>query len=66
MHEAFQHMRERGVEIADVAILVVSAEDGVKNTNIGGSLQGITESGVPYLVAINKIDKPGADIERTN
>lgn len=63
-HEAFQHMRERGVEIADVAVLVVSAEDGVKTQTLE-ALKAITESGVPYLVAINKIDKPGADIERT-
>ncbi len=63
-HEAFQHMRERGVEIADIAILVVSAEDGVKTQTLE-ALKAITDTSIPYIVAINKIDKPGADIERT-
>lgn len=63
-HAAFQGMRERGVEIADVAILVVSAEDGVKAQTLE-AWKTIDKKKVPYIVAINKIDKPNADIERT-
>lgn len=63
-HEAFSKMRERGAAIADIAILVVSAEDGVKPQTVE-AWKTIRESGVPCLVAINKIDKPGANIEKT-
>ncbi len=63
-HEAFSGMRERGVEIADIAILVVSAEDGVKPQTIE-AWKTATADGLPVIVAINKIDKEAADIERT-
>ncbi len=63
-HESFQNMRERGIEIADIAILVVSAEDGVKEQTIQ-AYETIQKIKIPYIVAINKIDKAGADIERT-
>ena len=63
-HEAFSKMRERGAQIADIAILVVSAEDGVKPQTIE-AWKTINEMNVPCLVAINKIDKPEANIERT-
>jgi translation initiation factor IF-2 len=63
-HESFQSMRERGVEIANIAVLVVSAEDGVKTQTLQ-AYKSIKESGIPFLVAINKIDKPGADIIKT-
>lgn len=63
-HEAFQKMRLRGADVADVAILIVSAEDGVKPQTLE-ALESIKQSGIPYIVAINKIDKPGADIVRT-
>lgn len=63
-HEAFSAMRERGAAVADVAILVVSAEDGVKAQTLE-ALKTITDSGIPYIVAINKIDKPNANIEKT-
>lgn len=63
-HEAFQSMRERGVEIADIAILVVSAEDGVKAQTVE-AWKTIDARKLPYVVAINKIDKPGADIQKT-
>ena len=63
-HESFSKMRERGVEIADIAILVVSAEDGVKPQTIE-AWKTITESKLPVIVAINKIDKPGANVEKT-
>lgn len=63
-HEAFQKMRFRGADVADVAILIVSAEDGVKPQTLE-ALECIKKSGIPYIVAINKIDLPGADIPRT-
>ena len=63
-HEAFSKMRERGAEVADIAILVVSAEDSVKTQTIE-AWNTIKESGIPCIVAINKIDKPGANIEKT-
>jgi translation initiation factor IF-2 len=63
-HEAFQKMRLRGADVADIAILVVSAEDGVKPQTLE-ALASIKKAGIPFIVAINKIDKPGADIPRT-
>lgn len=63
-HEAFQKMRLRGADVADIAILVVSAEDGVKPQTLE-ALASIKQGALPYIVAINKIDKPGADIART-
>lgn len=63
-HAAFQSMRERGVEIADIAVLIVSAEDGVKTQTLE-AWKAIDARKLPYIVAINKIDKPGADIQRT-
>lgn len=63
-HHAFSKMRARGAHIADIAILVVSAEDGVKEQT-REALTAIKEAGIPYIVAINKIDKPNANIERT-
>ncbi len=63
-HEAFSKMRCRGAQAADIAILIVSAEDSVKAQTIE-AYNTIIESKIPYLVAINKIDKPNADIEKT-
>ncbi len=63
-HEAFQKMRLRGADIADIAILVVSAEDGVKPQTLE-ALASINQAAIPYIVAINKVDKPAADIPRT-
>lgn len=63
-HEAFSKMRQRGAEIADIAILIVSAEDGVKPQTIE-AWKTINESKIPCVVAINKIDRPGANIEKT-
>jgi translation initiation factor IF-2 len=63
-HAAFQTMRERGVEIADIAILIVSAEDGVKAQTLE-AWKTIDARKIPYVVAVNKIDKPGADIQKT-
>ncbi len=63
-HEAFQKMRLRGADVADVAILVVSAEDGVKPQTLE-ALESIKAADIPFVVAINKIDKPGANIQQT-
>lgn len=63
-HAAFQKMRLRGADVADIAILVVSAEDGVKPQTME-ALASIKEAGIPYIVAINKIDKPGANLANT-
>jgi translation initiation factor IF-2 len=62
-HEAFAAMRSRGLEVADVAILVVSSEDGVKPQTLE-ALKLIQDVGIPYIVAFTKIDKPGANIEK--
>ncbi|MSR71509.1 MAG: translation initiation factor IF-2 [Candidatus Taylorbacteria bacterium] len=63
-HEAFCGIRTRGATVADIAILVVSAEDGVKPQTIE-ALNCIKNAKLPYIVAMNKIDKPDANIERT-
>ena len=63
-HEAFSKMRERGVAVADIAILIVSAEDGVKPQTVE-AWKTIAEMNLPVIVAINKIDRPGANIEKT-
>ncbi|MCC6198728.1 GTP-binding protein, partial [Candidatus Nomurabacteria bacterium] len=63
-HAAFTGMRERGASVADIAVLVVSAEDGVKAQTIE-ALATIRSSGTPFIVAINKIDRPEANIDRT-
>jgi len=56
-------MRERGASTADIAILVVSAEDGVKPQTID-AYKEIEKAKVPFIVAINKIDKPAANVDR--
>ncbi len=63
-HAAFVSLRDRGARIADIAILVVSAEDGVKPQTLE-ALRSIKDAGLPYVVAINKIDKEAANVERT-
>jgi translation initiation factor IF-2 len=63
-HEAFSKMRARGAKTADIAVLVVSAEDGVKAQTLE-AYKTIIENKIPYIVAINKIDKPNANIEKT-
>jgi translation initiation factor IF-2 len=62
-HAAFTGMRERGAIAADIAILVVSAEDGVKAQTIE-ALHTIRNAKIPFIVAINKIDRPAANIEK--
>jgi translation initiation factor IF-2 len=63
-HEAFRGIRERGATVADIAILVVSAEEGVKPQTLE-ALSFIKKTETPYIVAITKIDKPHANVERT-
>ncbi len=63
-HEAFCAIRERGAHVADIAILVVSAEDGVKPQTIE-ALKCIQAEKIPFIVAVNKMDKPGANADRT-
>jgi translation initiation factor IF-2 len=62
-HEAFKGMRNRGAQSADIAILVVSAEDSVKAQTIE-AWKTIDEGKLPYIVAINKIDKPNANPQK--
>ncbi|MFZ2049001.1 MAG: translation initiation factor IF-2 [Minisyncoccia bacterium] len=62
-HEAFQGIRTRGASVADIAILIVSAEDGVKPQTIE-SYKMIKGAAIQFIVAITKIDKPSANIER--
>lgn len=63
-HAAFSAIRARGANVADIAILVVAADDGVKAQTLE-ALQQIKDAGIPFIVAINKIDKPNADLSRT-
>jgi translation initiation factor IF-2 len=62
-HEAFTVMRSRGAKVADIAILVVAADDGVKQQTIE-VIQIIRAAGMPFIVALNKIDKETADVDR--
>jgi translation initiation factor IF-2 len=62
-HEAFSMMRSRGAKVADIAILVVAADDGVK-PQTEEAINIIRAAKLPMVVAINKIDKETADIER--
>lgn len=63
-HEAFTAMRSRGAKVADIAILVVAADDGVKPQTVE-ACRIIEAAKIPFLVAINKIDKPEANIDKT-
>ena len=63
-HEAFKALRTRGAAAADISILVVAADEGVMPQTLD-ALAAITEAKIPYIVAITKIDKNNADIERT-
>ncbi|SNS68533.1 translation initiation factor IF-2 [Sphingopyxis indica] len=62
-HEAFTEMRARGANVTDIAILVVAADDGIKPQTIE-SINHAKAAGVPIIVAINKIDKDGANPQR--
>ena len=64
-HAAFTQMRASGAQVTDIAVLVVAADDGVMPQTIE-AIDHARAADVPIIVAINKIDAPGADIDRTN
>jgi len=62
-HEAFSAMRSRGAQVADIIILVVAADDGVRPQTIE-AISHIKAAGLPFIVAINKIDKEEANVDK--
>ena len=62
-HEAFSAIRSRGAQVADIAILVIAADEGVK-PQTKEAIKIIKESNTPFIVALNKIDKPEANAQR--
>ncbi|HBG7808557.1 TPA: translation initiation factor IF-2, partial [Clostridioides difficile] len=62
-HEAFTSMRARGAQVTDIAILVVAADDGIMPQTVE-AINHAKAAGVPLIVAINKIDKPGANPDK--
>ena len=62
-HEAFTALRSRGAQVTDIAILMIAADDGIKPQTIE-AINHAKAAGTPIIVAINKMDLPGADIEK--
>jgi translation initiation factor IF-2 len=62
-HEAFSEMRARGANVTDIVVIVVAADDGLRPQTIE-AIQHTKAAGVPMIVAINKVDKPGANAQK--
>ena len=62
-HEAFSKMRARGATVADIAVLVIAADDGVKDQT-KEAIKILKKSETPFVVAITKVDKNNADVEK--
>lgn len=62
-HEAFTAMRARGAQVTDITIIVVAADDGVMPQTVE-AINHAKAAGLPIIVAVNKIDKPGADADK--
>ena len=62
-HEAFRALRSRGAQAADIAVLVIAADEGVK-PQTKEAFDAIEEAGIPFVVAFTKMDKNGADMDR--
>src|SRR3989344_994591 len=62
-HEAFTAIRSRGAKVADIAILVIAADESVK-PQTKEAIRIIKEEKIPFIVALNKIDKEGANIQK--
>lgn len=62
-HEAFTEMRARGASITDIVIIIVAADDGIK-PQTKEAIDHAKAAGVPIIVAINKMDKPGVNVDR--
>jgi translation initiation factor IF-2 len=62
-HEAFSEMRARGANITDIVVIVVAADDGIRPQTIE-AINHTKAAGVPMIVAINKVDKPGSNAQR--
>jgi len=62
-HEAFTSIRERGTSMADIAILIIAADESIK-PQTREAIFHIKNNNIPYIVAINKVDKPGVNLEK--
>src|SRR3989344_1264818 len=62
-HEAFKEMRSRGTKVADIGVLVVAADEGVK-PQTKEAIEILKAADIPFVVAINKIDRVGKDVDR--